>query len=90
MIYIITPHMGDAREQCNKLGLPFNQGRSRNDVIWVNDICKILGRCIFPDDQVIWGDKYYFFDLEHLNRIEQEIKLRQFYGKNTKRKEINK
>jgi hypothetical protein len=76
MIYILTPHMYDFRNMCLDNKLPYSNGRSTNDVIWINQVQLLYGRKIFKDDKIIYGEKYYDFSGEEVKRFEVEIALR--------------
>lgn len=58
-------------------------GRSTNDVIWVNHVCQLYGRAIFSRDKIIRGDQFYCFETNMLDRIEDELKIRLLYGRNS-------
>jgi hypothetical protein len=77
MIYILTPYQQDFRMMCEKHNLPYYNGRSSNDVFWINSPLKLLGRRLHPDfDQIIKGDQYHMFDPEVMHRMEMEIAIR--------------
>lgn len=78
MIYILTPYMQDFQYMCKKHNLPyFGNGRSSNDVFWIDTPIKLLGRRLHPDfDQIIKGDQYHMFEPEVMHRMEAEITLR--------------
>ncbi len=77
MIYIITPYVQDFRQACKDNKLPYYPiGRSSNEVIWIESYEKLLGRKIFKEDKIIYGEQYHQFSLEEMERIKVEIALR--------------
>jgi hypothetical protein len=73
MIYILTPHHYDFIRTCKDKGLdPMNV----NNIKWIHGVEQFYGLKIYPEDQILVGDKYYDFPYETTERFKVEIELR--------------
>lgn len=76
MIYILTPFLQDFKLTCEENSLPYENGHSRPDVVFVDNVYKLFGRSISKHDKVILGKQYDAFSRETINRINTEIAIR--------------
>ena len=69
-------------EVCRREGFncPIVRGRLENrNILQVHHWMQLVGRRIFKADKIIYGDLVNRFDVEMLERINMEIKLRKRY-----------
>lgn len=73
--YILTDRVREFCDICDNLGLRRYGSKllAGQNTVWIERWDQILGRRIYPEDQLVWG---YYADMEQAHRIRVEIAIR--------------